>query len=93
MPQVEHDRLTGGVPPLVRRRHRAIRLVHVLTVGRQRRVLRKWSAKSERTCLRQHRIGIDEHASPALLELVDPVDVAQIEVDIAVAADRRQLAA
>src|SRR5215211_490723 len=40
--------------------------------------------------LGEHRIRIHQHPAPALFQLRDPVDVAQVEVDVALATKLRQ---
>ncbi len=56
-------------------------------------VLGKRSAKPVRPDLCEDRVGIHQNAVPAILKLGDPVDVAQIEVNVALATTIAKLLA
>src|SRR5581483_2904906 len=75
-----------GMPGEAAGRERAARRADVLAVGEERVVPAEGLAEAVGAELGEARIGVDQHPPPALLQLRDPGDVAQVQVEIALGA-------
>jgi hypothetical protein len=60
--------------------------VNIFAIGEERLITRKGPAHAK-SDLGESGIGINEHAPPAQLKLVNPVHVAQVEIKIRFRAD------
>jgi hypothetical protein len=63
--------------------------VDALTIGKPSVIAGKWPTEAVGADLGEHRISVNQDPPPALLQFGYPIDITQVEVDVALAAQLR----